>query len=788
MAQEDESIRGGIGNDSLFGGVGNDTLVGIDGDDTLDGGVGADSMDGGSGNDLFFVDDAGDRVVGGSGQDTIFSSVTITSPADVEKIVLTGTSDISATGHFSTTAITGNAGKNSLFGDALKDTLLGADGDDTLDGGWGADSMDGGSGNDLFFVDNARDSVVGGSGQDTIFSSVTITSPADVEKIVLTGTSDISATGHFSTTAITGNAGNNSISLPTDTSAATLSGGAGNDTYFVNDINKTISEVLDGGDDWVVTGNHNVNLQDFANVEHIIYTTSPTITSGQAFTGKVGDAFSQTPAITNGPATSWAISSGSLAAGLTLNASTGAISGTPTAIIAATAYLIATGAGGPSAATPITITISAGAPIITSGQAFTGTVGTAFSGTPALTGGTSRPATSWSATGLPAGLTLNASTGAISGTPTTTGAATASVTATGTGGSSPATNVAFTISASDGGGGGTFTPMLLADNQSFTATLGSAFSKIPSLISGTAVNWFASGLPSWATINQTTGAITGTPTFSGTNIVTVTAYDASNAQASALIYLTVVSWNTLEIFVDVRNRKILSKADTKFPLAKLMLKRDDRLPFRLVFVDGTTPFSLPSTFAVSVGLKQSYADTDYLAFSSSATGTLDLSAEEIAVFFIGGIEKIPSIFEVKWEDSTSAMRTITLPAEIQNSVIRGNDFGVGSYMAADSVTAPAATSQNVRALSAPIFGVVKGNSYNISIAPTDRRVSIAYPASIGEMASVRYAEFNNSEVKDTFAKSTVQVSGPNATPTPYFVYTYIAAVPFGDFATYTVTI
>jgi len=329
---------------------------------------------------------------------------------------------------------------------------------------------------------------------------------------------------------------------------------------------------------------------------------------------------------------------------------------------------------------------------------------------------------------------------------------------------------------------------MLAENQSFTATLGEHFAQTPVLISGTATKWYASGLPKWASINATTGAITGTPTISGTTSISLTATDASNATSTAQLTLTVVNWSVLEIFVDVRNRKILTKADTKFALAKMTLKRDDRLPFRIVFVDGNNSFAIPSSFSVSVGLKSSYSSTEYLTFSASSSGIIDLSDAKVQALFTQNPDSIAALFEVRWEDAASSFRTVTLPAEIQNSVIRGNDYTAAAYLGADAINTAASTSAQVRAIGAPIFGPAKGNSYTIDISPGDKRISISYPAALGDLASVRYNQFNNSEVLDTFTKTSVQVSTSGNTASLYFVYTYTAAIPFEDFAIYTVTL
>ena len=130
----------------------------------------------------------------------------------------------------------------------------------------------------------------------------------------------------------------------------------------------------------------------------------------------------------------------SLPAGLSLDTSTGAISGTPTAVTSSANYTItATNSGGTDTAT-MTIVVNDVAPTISYGSnSLTLTKGTTMTTeTPTVGGGT---ITSWAVSPtLPAGLSLDSSTGAISGTPTSvTSSASYTITATNTGGSDTAT-------------------------------------------------------------------------------------------------------------------------------------------------------------------------------------------------------------------------------------------------------------------------------------------------------------------------------------------------------------
>lgn len=179
---------------------------------------------------------------------------------------------------------------------------------------------------------------------------------------------------------------------------------------------------------------------DSTTAEIFIAAGPPIVAPNQQFLGKVGQAFSATPALTdstNRPASAW--SAAGLPAGLSLNTTTGAITGTPTAKGAFTATFTATGSGITGQAQSVAFTIADGVPLITAGQTALGTVGAAFSKTFSLTDTTNRPVTSWAATGLPPGLSLNSSTGAITGTPTTKGTFTPTLSATGPGGTGTAT-------------------------------------------------------------------------------------------------------------------------------------------------------------------------------------------------------------------------------------------------------------------------------------------------------------------------------------------------------------
>ena len=164
-------------------------------------------------------------------------------------------------------------------------------------------------------------------------------------------------------------------------------------------------------------------------------TTAPIITSPATAPGTVGVPFATYFVAATGLPTSFTATG--LPVGLSINALTGAIRGTPTTAGVYTVALAAVNASGTGTAV-LKITVAAAniPPIITGASTASGTVGTPF--VTYLIAATGLP-TGYSASDLPPGLTVNALTGAINGIPTTAGTYVVMVTATNATGSSSAT-------------------------------------------------------------------------------------------------------------------------------------------------------------------------------------------------------------------------------------------------------------------------------------------------------------------------------------------------------------
>ncbi len=255
----DTVLLGGQGNDTLTGGSRNDALFGGAGNDRLVGGAGTNYLAGGTGDDTYVVTSDTDYVfeAAGAGTDTVESSVSFVLMPQIERLVLTGSASINGTGNDLDNLITGNAGNNTLRGGRGNDTLIGNAGNDWLDGGVGADSMTGGAGDDTYVIDNAGDAVVevAGGGNDTVRvnSSFNLGLSAEIENVVITSTTAVTATG---------SAGNNAITVARFATGVshTLVGGAGDDTYTLQtdsltgrtNIDHVLVEQAGGGNDTIV--------------------------------------------------------------------------------------------------------------------------------------------------------------------------------------------------------------------------------------------------------------------------------------------------------------------------------------------------------------------------------------------------------------------------------------------------------------------------------------------------------------------------------------------------------
>jgi hypothetical protein len=157
--------------------------------------------------------------------------------------------------------------------------------------------------------------------------------------------------------------------------------------------------------------------------------TAPQITTTSPLTtGTVTGSYSTSIQATGGtPPYAFAVSTGSLPAGLTL-AGSGLLSGTPTAPVSASFSIIATDSlAAPSSAAAFAMSVVA-APVITTSSLPSATVGTPYSQAILVTGGAPPLLFTLASGSLPAGLSLS-STGTISGTPVAEGSSLFTVTA-----------------------------------------------------------------------------------------------------------------------------------------------------------------------------------------------------------------------------------------------------------------------------------------------------------------------------------------------------------------------
>lgn len=232
----------------------------------------------------------------------------------------------------------------------------------------------------------------------------------------------------------------------------------------------------------------------------------------------------------------WTVSAGSLPQGISLDAATGEVRGTPVSAGTTSGLRLTAAEGAQSAQTNAFSIVVQAAALPTASAAMqspvNGQVGQALSAVPTTSGFQSSPTWALSAGVLPAGLTLSSSTGAIAGTPTAAGTA-SGLRLTATAGQQSAQTAAFSIVVAPApaqAAASMATPIAGQVGQALSATPSSSgFQSAPSwtLAAGT--------LPAGLSVDPSTGRVYGTPTVAGTTsgLVLAAASGGQSAQTNA---------------------------------------------------------------------------------------------------------------------------------------------------------------------------------------------------------------------------------------------------------------
>jgi len=255
-----------------------------------------------------------------------------------------------------------------------------------------------------------------------------------------------------------------------------------------------------------------------------------------------------TPVTASGGTTpyTFAISGGSLPAGMSFNTATGAVSGTPTGTLTSgrTYTVTATDAIGATSSKTFVIVITSA---LTTTQAVSSrsvTVNQALTAfTPVTASGGTAPYSYALSGALPSGVSFNTSTGQVSGTPTAV-LSTTSYTVTVTDASGATSSKAFSLTvnavATD-----TQAPTLSISSPTSSTSYSTTATSVA--LQGSASDNAAVAQVTWSNDRGGSGTATGTTSWStgnialqtGTNVITVTARDAANNVATKSLTVTV---------------------------------------------------------------------------------------------------------------------------------------------------------------------------------------------------------------------------------------------------------
>jgi hypothetical protein len=284
----------------------------------------------------------------------------------------------------------------------------------------------------------------------------------------------------------------------------------------------------------------------------------------------------------------WAVTSGNLPAGLSLDPGTGIISGTPATSGTSAFAVTATDSGNPAltATTTEQITIDPSVPVTVAASALANpTVGQQYSAS-LLAGGGTAPYT-WSVTSgnLPAGISIDPNSGVITGTPTTAGTSTFTVTAADS--SSPANTATATFTLNVAAAS---SPLTVAPPQLPAAAQGTGYTGLLTSTGGTGpVYWSVTsgGLPDGLSLDSGSGQLTGIPTAAGTFSFTAQVTDATSDTVSENLSITVAPGSAPTI-----DPVTLSDATQGQPYSDLITATGGVTPYAWSVASGALPDGL----------------------------------------------------------------------------------------------------------------------------------------------------------------------------------------------------